>query len=203
MKNLPVATFILNNILKNIEISNKIDVVDVSLGSDTAKMIISGISQSEFVQLVLQRMYNKMDFELDNIDLSATFEIYGFQLKVYAESRNSIELIFKIPYSGENCVKDSLRRAIFKVIKENHDPDIDLNEITLLKSSLDAITYGVSSDNMKSFVNKISSESCIIDTKWCDDHKGREYRITTIDLGLFSIVVNNNEEIHDEITVLL
>ena len=203
MKNLPVATLILNNILKNIEISNKIDVVDVSLGSDTAKMIISGISQSDFVQLVLQRMYNKMDFELDNIDLSATFEIYGFQLKVYAESRNSIEFIFKIPYSGENCVKDSLRRAIFKVIKENHDPDIDLNEITLLKSSLDAITYGVSSDNMKEFVNKISSESCIIDTKWCDDHKGREYRITTIDLGLFSIVVNNNEEIHDEITVLL
>ena len=203
MKNLPVATLILNNILKNIEISNKNDVVDVSLGSDTAKMIISGISQSEFVQLVLQRMYNKMYFELDNIDLSATFEIYGFQLKVYAESRNSIELIFKIPYSGENCVKDSLRRAIFKVIKENHDSDIDLNKITLLKSSLDAITYGVSSYNMKDFVNKISSESCIIDTKWCDDHKGREYRITTIDLGLFSIVVNNNEEIHDEITVLL
>lgn len=203
MKNLPVASFILNNILKNIEISNKIDVINVSLGSDTAKMIISGISQSEFVQLVLQRMYNKMDFELDNIDLSATFEIYGFQLKVYSDSKDSIELIFKIPYSGEKCVKDSLRRAIFKMIKENHDPDIDLNEITLLKSSLDAFTYGVSSDNMKSFVNKISSESCIIDTKWCDDHKGREYQITTIDLGLFSIVVNNNEEIHDNITVLL
>lgn len=203
MKKLPVASFLLNNILRNIEISNKIEVVDVSLGSFTSKMIISGISQSEFVQLIIQKAYSKMDFILDKVDLSATFEIYGFQLKVYATSKDCCELIYKIPYTDDDCVKKSLSKAILNIIKENHTNDVESCDISLIKTSLDALNYSVGIDNPEKLVETLMNDYDTINNEWKDDHKGNSYRIVTLDLGLFSIVVNNQDEINHNITILL
>lgn len=203
--NMPVASLMLTNILKNLELPDyKIE--HFKLDALHSYYDIIGLDYSLLVKKIIKKYSaSDLDFEVIHEDRMISFEQNLIKLNVRENSDDTIMLELILSHDKEIKTNpiESLQRTLHNLAEKYSETWVDLTDISIYKTTLQSIQYAMHFEDYKKVISKLEFENLVQSEKVYTDHKGREYKVINIDMGLYTISVNTNPELDHIIEVIL
>lgn len=203
--NIPVASLMLTNILKNLKLPD-FKIEHFKLDALHSYCDITGLEYSLLVKKIIKKYAESdLDFEVIHEDRMISFEQNLIKLNVRENSDNTImlELILSHGKKIKTNPIESLQRTLQSLSEKHSETWVDLTDISIYKTTLQSIQYAMHFEDYKKVISKLVYTNLIQSEKDYTDHKGREYKVINLDMGLYTISVNTNPELDHIIEVIL
>ena len=203
--NMPLASLMITNILKNLELPGyKIE--HFKLDALHSYYDIIGLDYSVLVKNIIKKYSESdLDFEIIHEDRMISFEQNLIKLNVRENSDDTIMLELILSHDKEIKTNpiESLQRTLHNLAEKHSETWVDLTDISIYKTTLQSIQYAMHFEDYKKVTSKLAYSNLVQSEKVYTDHKGREYKVINIDMGLYTISVNTNPELDHIIELIL
>lgn len=203
--NMPLASLMITNILKNLELPGyKIE--HFKLDALHSYYDIIGLDYSVLVKNIIKKYSESdLDFEIIHEDRMISFEQNLIKLNVRENSDDTIMLELILSHDKEIKTNpiESLQRTLHNLAEKHSETWVDLTDISIYKTTLQSIQYAMHFEDYKKVISKLAYGNLVQSEKVYTDHKGREYKVINIDMGLYTISVNTNPELDHIIELIL
>lgn len=207
MKNLPLASFLLTQILGRVTIKHQIKPLDfeilrVKSGGQKTKSYYSlkNIKVSDFIS-VLRDQYG-LHVDVDCVKRKAVIERYGITLTIYETMLDSCDVELVLPQNDEDDVTKSVATIIKNVLADNRH-EIQETDVMLLRTSIEEIVLDVDVDEPLELIVELCNSTDIMRCETKEDRGNPEYDLITLDLGLITLKVNNSVNNNREVILVI